>query len=311
MLVQANTKRLQPVSGLLSALLVKYPDMQQLAQRAFITYIRSIHIQKDKEVFDVMKLSIDEFSASLGLPMTPKIRFLNQKMKEKKLLERPPVLELENDDEDASAIPKEELLIDDSIEEKVEKEILLTKDNEYEGKASLIEDIIPATRILKKKKLKINVHRPVGTRVVFDEEGNTLPPLAMVADPKSGNFPLDPDQKSEYYRKLREDMKRADKEDKLLDRQRRREKRVKQKMKWKKGDMEEEDEDGLSGSEEEMEHGRRKRSKIYFDSGSDNDNDNEDGETKENKTSKDSKGDSITLEEQEALALKLLNSLHS
>ncbi|MFQ6641650.1 hypothetical protein Gotur_016143 [Gossypium turneri] len=35
---QENTKRLQPVSGLLLALLVKYPDMQQLAQRAFITY---------------------------------------------------------------------------------------------------------------------------------------------------------------------------------------------------------------------------------------------------------------------------------
>lgn len=119
------------------------------------------------------------------------------------------------------------------------------------------------------------------------------------------------DQKSEYYRKLREDMKHADKEDKLLDRQRRREKRVKQKMKWKKGDMEEEDEDDLSGSEKEMEHGRRKRSKIYFDSGSDNDSNNDDGERKENITSKDSKGDSITLEEQEALALKLLNSLHS
>ncbi|XP_052485144.1 uncharacterized protein LOC105768051 [Gossypium raimondii] len=35
---KANTKRLQPVSGLLSALLVKYPNMLQLAQRAFITY---------------------------------------------------------------------------------------------------------------------------------------------------------------------------------------------------------------------------------------------------------------------------------
>lgn len=43
-----------------------------------------------------------------------------------------------------------------------------------------------ATRITKKKKLKINVHRPVGTRVVFDEEGNTLPPLARLAASSSG-----------------------------------------------------------------------------------------------------------------------------
>ncbi|XP_052490079.1 uncharacterized protein LOC105790371 isoform X1 [Gossypium raimondii] len=50
-----------------------------------------------------------------------------------------------------------------------------------------------ATRILKKKKLKINVHRPVWTRVVFDEEGNTLAPLAMLADKTSGDILLDQD----------------------------------------------------------------------------------------------------------------------
>lgn len=53
--------------------------MQNLAQRAFITYLKSVCKEKDKEVFDVMKLGIDDFSASLGLPLTPKIRFLNQK----------------------------------------------------------------------------------------------------------------------------------------------------------------------------------------------------------------------------------------
>ncbi|KAB2041614.1 hypothetical protein ES319_D02G159500v1 [Gossypium barbadense] len=50
-----------------------------------------------------------------------------------------------------------------------------------------------ATRILKQKKLKINVHRPVGTRVVFDEEGNTQAPLAMLADKTSSDIPLDQD----------------------------------------------------------------------------------------------------------------------
>ncbi|TYI67818.1 hypothetical protein E1A91_D08G045300v1 [Gossypium mustelinum] len=45
----------------------------------------------------------------------------------------------------------------------------------------------------KKKKLKINVHRPVWTRVVFDEEGNTQAPLAMLADKTSGDILLDQD----------------------------------------------------------------------------------------------------------------------
>ena len=40
---------------------------------------------------------------------------------------------------------------------------------------------------MKKKKLKINIHRPAGTRVVFDEEGNTLAPLARIADMSNGD----------------------------------------------------------------------------------------------------------------------------
>lgn len=117
--------------------------MQHLAQRAFITYLRSIHIQKDKEVFDVKKLSVDEFSASLGLPMTPKIRFLNQKIKEKMVSGRP-VFEI-TDKEDESVIPREKLLTDDLKEEDVDKDILERKDTQDDGKATLTEDVMYAS----------------------------------------------------------------------------------------------------------------------------------------------------------------------
>lgn len=308
---KANTKRLQPVSGLLAALLVKYPDMQHRAQKAFITYLRSVHIQKDKEVFDVTKLSTDEFSASLGLPMTPEIRFMNQK--KGKMLPGKPVLD-NTEKEDESMISREKLLTDGFTEENVDGNILETNDVEDEGKASLLEDVMPATRVKKNKKLKINVHRPLGRRFVFDEECNTVPPLAMLADTKNANVSLDQDQKAEYYKKIREELKRADKEDKLLDRQRRREKRIKQKMKRKKGGLEDDDDDGEEDEdhasitdEESTERGRRKKSKIYFDSDSDNGNDGRIHNEDDNGPNV----DSISLAEQEALALKLLNSMHS
>ncbi|KAK7276820.1 hypothetical protein RIF29_17966 [Crotalaria pallida] len=300
---------LQPVSALLASLLAKYPDLQPRAQRAFITYLRSIHIQKDKEIFDVMKLPIDEYSASLGLPMTPKIRFLNQKIKSKAVPTERILAEPENPKkENAFKLSKKKSATRDSKDEEVENDLLLAADtlNEDEGKASEIGEVIPATRVLKKKKLKINVHRPLGTRVVFDDEGNTLPPLARIADTQSGKetMLLDPEQKAEYYRRMREDLKKADKEDKLLDRQRRREKRIKQKMKLKEVNAEEEDDDqdDISGSEgEEAVDRRHKRKKVYFDS------DTDEGERNEVDTGK----AGITLEEQEALALKLLNSMHS
>ncbi|KAK9935668.1 hypothetical protein M0R45_022758 [Rubus argutus] len=124
--IKANNKRLQSVSGLLSSLLVKYPDtLPGLAKRAFITYLKSIQNHKDKEVFDVMQLPVDEFSASMGLPMTPKIRFSNHKMKSKKPLELSPIVETDSSDMRMHwRTPKEELDIGDLEEEEVERKIL-------------------------------------------------------------------------------------------------------------------------------------------------------------------------------------------
>lgn len=143
---QANPDKLQPVSGLLASLLVKYPDpLQGLAKRAFITYVKSIQKQKDKEIFDVTNLPIEEFSASLGLPMTPKIRFASLKIKSKKVPELSPLVEPESwDKEDRLELPKEELDIGDFMEEEGEEDALVrnTIANETEGEGRKIEDIM-------------------------------------------------------------------------------------------------------------------------------------------------------------------------
>ncbi|KAI8552808.1 hypothetical protein RHMOL_Rhmol06G0296800 [Rhododendron molle] len=317
--IKANTKRLQPVSGLLAALLAKKDDkkevdLRHLAHRAFITYLRSIHKHRDKEVFDVMKLPIEEFSASLGLPMTPKIRFLNQKSKGKQVSGESSLREENYSKENLFELPREspvtgKLEEEEEDEEEVDKDFLSAKETPHggQGKSTDIADIEPGTRILKKKKLKINVHRPVGTRVVFDDEGNTLPPLATLADRISGDgsVQLDEDRVSKRYANLRQELKEEDKEDKLLDRQRRKEKRMKEKMKRRRGRKDEDDVEGeedLSGSDADR---TNKRSKKYFDSDSD------DAESKRDKDNSTINADSISLKEQEELALKLLSSMHS
>ncbi|KAK6946892.1 DEAD/DEAH box helicase domain [Dillenia turbinata] len=228
--IKANTKRMRPVSSLLAALLVKYPEMQQLAQRAFITYLKSIHLQKDKSIFDVTKLPIDEYSASLGLPMTPKIRFLKQRPKH------------ESDNEGFFHVIQE----NDTLQEFVH---------------------IPR-------------EEPPLDKSNVDEEVN------------------------ERYAKLRQETKEHYKEDKLLQHQRPREKRQKEKMKYKVARPDDVEEEVLSGSDEETTMKKRsKRSKTY----SDGDSNDEQGKKK----IKDNLGfnavaDSITLAEQEELALKLL-----
>ncbi|KAM6561961.1 hypothetical protein CsatB_021959 [Cannabis sativa] len=303
--------RVQQVTGLLSALLVKYPELLPKAQRAVTTYVRSILKNRDKEIFDVMKLPVDGFSASLGLPLTPKLRFLNQKIKKgNNIVGKPSVVEPEDstdEDEDELDLPGEELDIGEFKTKEVDDTNVVLVDNTKieDGSASKIADVVPPTRVLKKKKLKINVHRPVGTRVVFDEEGNTLPPLARVAHMNgSDSALLDQEKKKEFYKNLREEMKLADKEDKLLERQRLQEKRTKEKMKRKGRLEDEEEDDGEDDSDEEESRKKKgaKRSKKYFDSESD------DGEDNGGKASINT--DAISLQEQEALALKLLSSMN-
>ena len=43
-----------------------------------MSYLRSVHLQKDKTIFDVTKLPAEAYAASLGLPGVPKIKFLSR-----------------------------------------------------------------------------------------------------------------------------------------------------------------------------------------------------------------------------------------
>jgi len=146
MIIQPRQERLQPVSTLLASLLVKYPDLQHRAQRAFITYMRSIHLQKDKDIFDVMKLPVNEYSASLGLPMTPKIRFLNQKIKSKVVSTKSILVEPEDSSKkNVLEVSRNKIDTDPFKDEEIENDLFQLADpatNEDKVKSSEIEEIM-------------------------------------------------------------------------------------------------------------------------------------------------------------------------
>ncbi|KAK5239050.1 ATP-dependent RNA helicase dbp4, partial [Exophiala xenobiotica] len=54
----------------------KDPELKYLGQKAFVSYVRSVHIQKDKNTFDLKKLDLEGFAASLGLPGAPRVKFV-------------------------------------------------------------------------------------------------------------------------------------------------------------------------------------------------------------------------------------------
>jgi len=48
--------------------------------QAFVSYVRSVHLYKDKSIFKVNELPVEKFAESLGLPGAPKIKFLNKEL---------------------------------------------------------------------------------------------------------------------------------------------------------------------------------------------------------------------------------------
>ncbi|KAK3934254.1 P-loop containing nucleoside triphosphate hydrolase protein [Diplogelasinospora grovesii] len=95
--VRENKKK--PIKDQLQSLCFQSPDLKYLGQKAFVTYVQSIYLQKDKEVFKLDDLDLDGYAAALGLPGTPQIKF--QKGEDAKKLKNAPRYNLSSGDEDS------------------------------------------------------------------------------------------------------------------------------------------------------------------------------------------------------------------
>lgn len=83
--IKIRASKTQSIEQRLQSLAFQDPEIKYLAQRAFVSYLRSVYLHKDKEVFKLTELPAEEFAVSLGLPGAPKIKLLSrEKAKEKK-----------------------------------------------------------------------------------------------------------------------------------------------------------------------------------------------------------------------------------
>lgn len=226
---------------------------------------------------------------------------------------------------------------DDSDEEFLSKKRARAESDDIDPQ--IRPDKSSGVKVLKNKKLKIDSGRAGSKRLVFDEEGNALPPLAALA--RGGNeYEADTpgvtteiaEAVGERFTRVKEDMKKRDKEDRLLEKQRLREKRMKMKLKARQASADSE-EDGprlgagspttqrdASDTEEEDGPVRQKsgslrgQSRDQSVSGSEADFDSDEESSPRHSpiaAKKDTPGTKVSklsLEEQEALALKLLGS---
>jgi ATP-dependent RNA helicase DDX10/DBP4 len=74
-----NPKKAVMVSKKAAAVVAASPDMNLLAKKAFKSYLRSIHLMPNKQVFPgPNELPLEEYALSLGLASMPTVRFLKK-----------------------------------------------------------------------------------------------------------------------------------------------------------------------------------------------------------------------------------------
>lgn len=198
-----NKEKIQPVSQALQALLSKDAEVKTAAQKAVVSYLRSVFLQPKKHIFDVQKLPAAEFAFSLGLTSVPKMKILAKGEQQEDTEEAAePRASREKLDQrgkknhihtntTASTSDDDEPDDGDFLVLKRKHSVDTTNDDDddkQEGQNGRHQLTDPSTSAIttskkKKKKMKINVNRTTGQKVIFDEEGKALDPLeALAAD---------------------------------------------------------------------------------------------------------------------------------
>jgi len=71
-----RAKKQTSIASQLQGMCFQDPELKYLGQKAFASYVRSVHLQKDKDVFKIEEYELEGFATSLGLPGAPRIRFV-------------------------------------------------------------------------------------------------------------------------------------------------------------------------------------------------------------------------------------------
>lgn len=106
--INVRQKKMQnTVRNQLQNMCFKDPELKYLGQKAFVSYVRSVHVQKDKKTFNLKNLDLEQFAASLGLPGAPRVKFVKgEDAKARKNAPRALIAALSGSSEDDSDAPK-------------------------------------------------------------------------------------------------------------------------------------------------------------------------------------------------------------
>ncbi|CDR39371.1 CYFA0S03e02586g1_1 [Cyberlindnera fabianii] len=192
----------------MQALCFKDPELKYLGQKAFISYVRSVIVMSDKDVFKLEDVKKDEFAKSLGLPGVPQVKIKGDVSRNKELKNASrQLLALAKANEDGELAEKEEKKVrtkydkmferknqnvlsehylnisnaalkgDDEADEDDEEDFLSVKRKDHILQEDELPDLTAPTskRAAKKalsKKASLDA-KGNPKKLIFDDEGNT------------------------------------------------------------------------------------------------------------------------------------------
>jgi len=74
--ITVNPESAIAVTPKMAAEVAADPELKYVGQRAYVSYVRSVLLQRNKEIFDVNALPLHDFALSLGLPQPPRVKGL-------------------------------------------------------------------------------------------------------------------------------------------------------------------------------------------------------------------------------------------
>lgn len=82
--LKPNPKKMLTIKASLESILSENNELKYLAQRAFISYVKSVNQMSQKDVFDVRKIDTNKYAASMGLVQIPVLKFASDEPEEDK-----------------------------------------------------------------------------------------------------------------------------------------------------------------------------------------------------------------------------------
>jgi ATP-dependent RNA helicase DDX10/DBP4 len=263
-MLSMNPQKAVSISQRAASIVAANPDMSRLGKKAFTSYLRSLALMPNKEIFGVSiakDLPLDDYAASLGLSSTPSIRFLNKldtrdkyrtkKNKNYKLERLKEQIKVEKLQRKISQVSADSALATSEQKAKLEigeddeDDLLLVRkrrDHNEEGTEDLSMRLEPKNKL---KRIRVEGTTGFNTKTIFNDEGQEMP---TIMSHNHGNFEIVSGEELknanlEYMKKIQDRLTATKEHDRNEERARIKEKHRKKRL-LSKGKTEEDDDEG-------------------------------------------------------------------